>query len=40
MPEEPEAINYIKPLSCPYGLIYNKDSTYDLRDIKLNNPFF
>ena len=39
MPEESEAINYIKPLSCPYGLIYDTDSTYGLRDIKLDNPF-
>lgn len=40
MPEESEAINYIKPLFCPYGLIYDTDSTYGLRDIKLDNPFF
>lgn len=40
MPEESEAINYIKPLSCPYGLLYDTDSTYGLRDIKLDNPFF
>lgn len=40
MPEESEAINCIKPLSCLYGLIYDTDSTYGLRDIKLDNPFF
>lgn len=40
MPEESEEITYIKPLSCHYGLICDTDSTYGLRDIKLDNPFF